>query len=94
MDDQWVEIFKNLELTTIPIKYLHSVRITFNDNKIWDIDVKKSKLNNDNTNIEESLYKLFEEYEDTIQDIDFRLDTKKIKKDIQKKTTTFLKKRK
>jgi hypothetical protein len=94
MDDQWVEIFKNLELTTIPIKYLHSVRITFNDNKIWDIDVKKSKLNNDNTNIEESLYKLFEEYEDTIQDIDLRLDTKKIKKDIQKKTTTFLKKRK
>ena len=35
--------------------------------------------------------KLFNEYEDTIQNIDFRLDTERLKKDIQKRTTRFLK---
>jgi len=34
MDKQWPEIFENIELSTIPILYLHSVRITFNDGKI------------------------------------------------------------
>lgn len=93
MDKQWPEIFEDLELSTIPILYLHSLRITFNDGKIWDIDVDKSKKSNNNDKIEESLVKLFDEYEDRIQHIDFRLDTEKIKKDITKKTKKFLKKK-
>jgi len=93
MDKQWPEIFENIELSTIPILYLHSVRITFNDGKIWDIDVDKSKKANNNVKIEQSLVKLFDEYEDRIQHIDFRLDTEKIKKDITKKTKKLLKKK-
>jgi hypothetical protein len=93
MDKQWPEIFENIELSTIPILYLHSVRITFNDGKIWDIDVDKSKKSNNNVKIEQSLVKLFDEYEDRIQHIDFRLDTEKIKKDITKKTKKLLKKK-
>ena len=93
MDKQWPEIFENIELSTIPILYLHSVRITFNDGKIWDIDVDKSKKSNNNVKIEQSLVKLFDEYEDRIQHIDFRLDTEKIKKDITKKTKKLPKKK-
>ena len=89
-DDQWPKIFEELELTSVPIKYLHSVRITFADGKVWDIDIKKSKTRN--TSVEESLQRLFDEYEDTIENIDFRLDMEKIKKDIQKRTAKFLKK--
>lgn len=93
--DQWTEIFQNLDLDIIPVDYLHSVRITFNSGKVWDIDIAKSKKNHQNfLTIEDSLTKLFNEYEDTIQNIDFRLDTEKIKKDILKSTSKLLSKKK
>lgn len=92
--DQWTEIFQSLNLDIIPVQYLHSVRITFNDGKIWDIDIAKSKKNKNNIfTIEESLTKLFSEYEENIQNIDFRLDTLKIKKDVLKSTAKLLKKK-
>lgn len=93
-DSQWSEIFKNLELSSLPIKYIHSIRVTFNDGKIWDVDIEKSRKRNVIDKIEDSLEKLFFEYQDTIKDIDFRLHTDKIKKDIQKETNKFLNKRK
>lgn len=91
-DSQWSEIFKNLELSSLPIKYIHSIRVTFNDGKIWDVDIEKSRKRNVIVQIEDSLERLFFEYQDTIKDIDFRLHTNKIKKDIQKKTNKFLNK--
>ena len=39
-----------------------------------------------------NLLKLFLEHQEDIQHIDFRLDAAKIKADIQKKTTAFMKK--
>jgi len=92
--DQWLEIFQNLNLDVIPIKYLHSVRVIFKDGKIWDIDVANSKKKEKNKDIEDSLLTLFDSYEEEIQNIDFRLDTEKIKKDILKSTANLLKKKK
>ena len=86
-------MFRDVELNVVPIKYLHSVRVQFSDGKIWDIDVGKSKLKDSPEAVEKSLQDLFIEYEKNIEHIDFRLDTKKIKHDIQKRTASFLKKR-
>lgn len=89
----WPEVFTDVELNVVPIKYLHSVRVQFGDGKIWDIDVGKSKLKDSPEAVEKSLSDLFAEYENSIKHIDFRLDTQKIKHDIQKRTASFLKKR-
>ena len=89
----WPEVFRDVELNVVPIKYLHSVRVQFSDGKIWDIDVGKSKLKDSPEAVEKSLQDLFIEYEKNIEHIDFRLDTQKIKHDIQKSTASFLKKR-
>ena len=67
--------------------------LQFGDGKIWDIDVGKSKLKDSPEAVEKSLSDLFAEYENAIKHIDFRLDTQKIKHDIQKRTASFLKKR-
>ena len=90
-NDQWAKIFEELDLSTIPIKYISSIRIIFSDKKIWDIDIKKSKeMHSNNDTIESSLLKLFDEHHADIKNIDFRLDTKKIKRDVKKKTNSIL----
>lgn len=89
--DHWPEILKDVDIEVVPLEYLHSVRIQFTDGKIWEIDTKK---NPENINLEEAIEDLLEEYEDAIANVDFRLDTEKVKEDIQNRTRTFMKKRK
>jgi hypothetical protein len=89
--NHWPEIFKDITIESVPVEYLHSVKITFEDGKIWEIDTDK---NPENVDIEQALEALMEEYEDIIVNVDFRLDTAKVKHDISKRTAAFLKKRK
>lgn len=92
--DTWPEVLKDVEVNVVPTEYLQNIRVYFVDGKIWDIDIAKTKKNLDNDNLTDALESLFEEYEDVIQNIDFRLNTAKIKEDIQKRTRIFMKKRK
>ena len=93
--EHWPEVLKDVELKVVPVKYLHAVRVYFKDGKVWDIDVAETlKKNPSEKSIEKTLENLFLEYEDTIQNVDFRLNTTKVKEDIKKRTTQFIKTRK
>ena len=91
--DSWPDIFKDIKIDVVPIEYLHSVKVHFKDGKIWEIDIKKSREKPE-LDIETALEDLFIQYENIIQNVDFRLDTAKVKKDIKKRTKIFMKKRK
>ena len=91
--DHWPEVLSDVKLEVIPIKYLHSVKVHFTDGKIWDIDLKAKSTKSNITEVEQSLKELLSAHEDTIEHIDFKLDTARIKNDITKQTTTFLKKK-
>jgi hypothetical protein len=92
--EHWPEVFKDLDIQVVPLEYLHSVRVFFEDGKVWEIDIEKSRQKSEEEGLEDTLEQLFEEYEDVITNIDFRLDTKRLKKDVQERTSLFLKKRK
>jgi|TARA_B110000503_G_scaffold24454_2_gene38586 hypothetical protein len=92
--EHWPEVFEDLDVKVVPLEYLHSVRVFFQDGKIWDIDIAKSKEKNLENNLEDTLEELFTQYDDVITNVDFRLDTKRLKDDITKRTRSFLKKRK
>lgn len=89
--DHWPEVLKDITIETVPLEYLDSIRITFVDGKVWEIDTKK---NPDEIDLEEAIGDLMDEYEDSIANVDFRLDTAKVKQDITQRTRKFLKKRK
>ncbi len=55
------------------------------------MESSRKKLGDDGV-LEDVLQELFDEYNNAIQNIDFRLDTKRLKNDIQKRTRVFLKK--
>ena len=92
--EHWPEVLKDVDIKVVPVKYLHAVRVYFKDGKVWDIDVAKTlKKNSNEQSIEKTLEQMFLEYEDSIQNVDFRLDTAKVKADIQARTKHFMKKR-
>lgn len=92
--DQWPEVFNDLQVTAVPIAYLHSLRIIFKDGKVWDLNIATHAKRNNIEDLESHLQELIETYEEVIEHIDFRLDVERVKKDIIKKTTKFLKTRK
>ena len=92
-DKEWEEILEEIELTYLPIEYLKNILVTFEDGTVWDIDVTSSQRNQSFEDIEMSLDQLFEEYDDTIESVDFRLNLEKVKRDLTKRVNKFLKKK-
>lgn len=87
--DRWPEVFGEITLNVVPLQYLHAVKITFKNGKVWEIEIEKdSKSNWDN--FENQVKEIVSQYEDNIDNIDFKLNTDRIKKDITKHTKKFL----
>lgn len=90
----WPEVFGEVKLHVLPLKYLHAVLINFKDGKTWEIKVTPKAKRAGWPEFERTLSELCRTYERRIVDVDFKLDTDKIRKEIEKETQRFLKKRK
>ena len=88
--DQWPEIFEDVDLSAVPLPYLHSVMITFKDGKNWHIVLKDADKKAEDGNLPRNLYEFFQLHEESIEHIDFRLDVEKLKRDVIKSTKKFL----
>ena len=89
----WPEVLQDVDVQMVPIKYLHSIDIQFNDGTSWHVDINPDD-EYELLDVEEHIDELFDEYNEVITKVDFRLNIEKVKKDIQKRTNKFLKKRK
>lgn len=92
--DHWPEVFGDIKLNVLPISYLNAVLVNFKDGKTWEIRVTPQIRKAGWESFEKSLSELVKSYEDKIDNVDFKLDTEKVKKDIKKSTDKFLKKKK
>ena len=86
----WPEILKDIEIESIPSDYVVQIKVNFADGREWIIDMSDNEIPDVNKVIED----LQSEYGKVISSINFNVDIDKIKKDIEKRTTVFLKKRK
>jgi hypothetical protein len=90
----WPEVFEDIKLNALPLGYLTSVLVNFKDGKTWEIKITPQTRKEGWTTFEENLSELISEYEDAVDNVDFKLDTERVKKDIEKTTQKFLKKKK
>jgi hypothetical protein len=90
--DSWPEVFEEVNLKVVPIKYLCSVHVKFKDKRVWDIDVGPKSRDENWQIIEHNIQELIMNYKRHIDSIDFKLDTDKIKRDITRQTNKFLRK--
>lgn len=87
----WPEVFGDVKLNVVPLGYLHMVLIRFKDGKVWEIRITTRTKKNGWKSFEKSLSELYRTYEESIDELDFKLDTERVKKDIEKLTDKFLK---
>lgn len=92
--EHWPEVFGDVKLNVLPFRYLHAVLVNFKDGKIWEIRITALIKKNGWVSFENTLSELFNEYEDRIENVDFKLDTIRVKKDIERSTQKFLKTKK
>lgn len=87
----WPEVFGEITLNVIPLKYLDSITISFKNKKIWEVNLRSKQAQTDWDTFEKSLKEMLSSYESEIENVDFKLDTERVKKDMIKYTNKFLK---
>jgi len=92
--ERWPEVFGEITLNVVPLRYLDSITVTFKNKKTWVIKVSAKKQQDDWDSFESDLKEMLASYESDIENIDFSLDTDRVKKDMIKTTNRFLKRRK
>jgi hypothetical protein len=92
--EHWPEVFGDIELNVLPIRYLHTVLVNFKDGKTWEIKVTTKAKREGWVAFQTNLSEICKTYEDSIDNVDFKLDTERVRKDIEKSTQKFLKKKK
>ena len=73
-------------MNTMPVAYLKSVRLEFNNGRIWEIDIQEQLGNATNDIVAEKLLDTFQEYKEEITKVDFAIDIQKLKEDVIKQT--------
>ena len=83
---EWPEVFEDMYMNTMPVAYLKSVRLEFNNGRIWEIDIQEQLGNATNEIVAEKLLDTFQEYKEEIIKVDFAIDIQKLKEDVIKQT--------
>jgi hypothetical protein len=82
----WPEVFEGLYMNTMPVAYLDTVRLEFTNGRIWEINVKEQLTESQSQHVADKLLETFQEYQEEISKIDFKIDVEKLKEDITKET--------
>lgn len=87
----WKQILKELEIIAAPIEYLQAIIVTFEDGEVIRIDIDNSLLDEEIKDyLEEQLCGFFDDFNEEILYIDFRVDAEKVKNDISKITKNIM----
>jgi hypothetical protein len=91
---EWPEVFEDIYMSAIPVLYMYSIEIEFNDGRIWEINIAEQLENSDPDAVADKLVDAFREFQDEIHNIIFKVDVDKLKSDIISSTKSFLDNRK
>jgi hypothetical protein len=84
---EWPEVFENLYINSLPIGHIELIKLEFINGQLWEIDISNYlKKNKDAKLVTDMLFEIFYEYNSQIKKIDFKINIKKLKKDIKQET--------
>lgn len=82
--DQWPEVFDDMLMNSMPLAYLKTIKLQFEDGRIWHISIEDLMLTQTSDEIIENLLDILEDL--SITNIDFDIDVDKLRKDISIET--------
>lgn len=87
---EWPEVFEEIYMSSMPIKYIHGVELTFHDGRVWEIDLPEQLDLVDEDDILEKLSEGIRDFQDEIVTVNFQVDIDRLKQDILKLTKNIL----
>ncbi len=87
---EWPEVFEEIYMSSMPIKYIHGVELTFNDGRVWEIDLPEQLNLADEDAIIEKLSEGIRDFQEEIITINFQVDIDRLKQDIINLTQNIL----
>lgn len=92
--DLWPEVFSEIDLNVIPVRYLDTITVEFTNKEVKEIKLTQIHPDADWVEFEKQLKVVLRTHEKEIDNVDFKLDTERLKKDILQQVSNFLKQRK
>lgn len=80
---EWPEVFEDLYISTMPVEYLHSIRLEFKNGRIWEISVKDQISHTSVQSITERLINSIHDYSTELAKVEFKIDVSRLKTDIE-----------
>jgi hypothetical protein len=87
---EWPEIFEDMYISTMPVEYLHSIKLEFHDGRVWEIAVDDQLTSLKSQAIADRLIETLYEYANDVKKIDFKVNVEKLKTDIKKEIRKIL----
>jgi hypothetical protein len=87
---EWPEVFEDLYMNTMPVHYLETVRLEFQNGRVWEINIVEQLNSSASDIIADRLIDTFAEYKEDIKKIDFKINIQKLKEDIQNQSNNIL----
>lgn len=87
---EWPEIFGDIYMNSMPIKYIHGVEIYFTNGRVWGIDLGEQLEFNSEDEVIEKLMIALKDYQEDIQTINFQVDVERLKNDVINSTKGLL----
>lgn len=87
---EWPEVFEDMYMNTMPVAYLKSLRLVFNNGRVWDLDVQEHVSETANEVLAQKILDIFDEYKEEITNVTFSIDVDKLKLDIRNQTKDIL----
>jgi hypothetical protein len=77
-------------MNTMPVNYLEYIHIEFSSGMVWELDIKNQLKASSSEIVAQRLHDTIQEYKDQVVKFNFKLNVKKLKKDIEKSTKSIL----
>lgn len=69
-------------MSTMPVEYLHSIRLEFKNGRIWEINVSEQIDKINSQKIADRLIRALHGYAEDVKRIEFKVDVEKLKLDV------------
>lgn len=89
--DVWPEVFSEVTLNVLPVEYVEAVLINFKDGKTWEIEVQPGNKRKKIKEFQDGLAEILTSYKEYIDEVDVKIDTSKVRKDVEKSIKRMLK---
>jgi hypothetical protein len=82
----WPEVFDDLYISTMPASYLNSIKLEFNNGRIWEFGVDNNMSSAEIRDLSDKVLETIYEYHNDINKINFGINVDKLKRDVQAET--------